>query len=224
MEKRQEAVKKMAGGWMESEYLLDIIKNGQLSKELEPTAAVALSGTYRKDIRQEALKYLGGVKAKEGGELPPIKVLSAQTGNIAEGKKVFTTICATCHQAGADGAAFGPALTQIGSKLPKEALYIAILHPDQGISFGYEGFVLKLKDGSTAAGIIASQTETELELVLPGGIKKRYEKAQIASRTPMENSMMPSGLQASMTRSELVSLVEYLASLKAPATKQVAMK
>jgi putative membrane-bound dehydrogenase-like protein len=220
---REDAVKMMARGWMESEYLLGFIKAGKLPKDMQPTAAAALSGTYRKDIRQEALKYLGGVGAKEGGELPPINQLATQTGDISTGKKVFAAACASCHQAGGAGNPFGPALSQIGSKLPKEALYLAILHPDQGISFGYEGYTVNLKDGSTVAGIIASETATELELALPGGIKKRYEKGQVASRKKMENSMMPSGLQASMTKSELVSLVEYLSSLK-DATKQVAMK
>ncbi|RPD46643.1 PVC-type heme-binding CxxCH protein [Paracnuella aquatica] len=221
---RQEAVKMMAGGWMESEYLLGFIKKGQLPKDLQATAAAALSGTYRKDIRQEALKYLGGAGSKEGAELPPINQLAMQSGNISVGRQVFSTACATCHQVGAEGSPFGPALTQIGAKLPKEALYLAILHPDQGISFGYEGYTVQLKDGSTAAGIISSETATELELSLPGGIKKRYEKGQIASRKKMEHSMMPSGLQASMTRAELVSLVEYLYSLKANVAKQVAMK
>jgi putative heme-binding domain-containing protein len=99
---------------------------------------------------------------------------------------------------------------------------MAILHPDQGISFGYEGYVFNLKDGNTAAGIIASETETEIEVMLPGGIKNRYPKNTIVSRTQMKNSMMPSGLQGAMTKKELVSLVEYLASLKAE--KGVTMK
>lgn len=220
-ELRKEAVRRLASGWMESEYLVGMIKGGKLPKDLQPTAAAALSTTYRKDMRQEALKYLGGVTVKEGA-LPPINVLSQQSGDVAQGKKVFSTLCASCHKVGNEGAAFGPALSQIGSKLPKEALYVAILHPDQGISFGYEGYVFNLKDGNTAAGIIASETETEVEVLLPGGIKNRYPKNTIASRTQMKNSMMPAGLQGAMSKKELVSLVEYLASLKAD--KGVTMK
>lgn len=221
-ELRKEAVRRLAGGWMESEYLVGMIKGGRLPKAMEPTAAAALATTYRKDMRQEALKYLGGVPGKAGA-LPSISTLSQLKGDIAQGKKVYTTFCASCHKAGNEGAAFGPALSQIGSKLPKEALYMAILHPDQGISFGYEGYSFKLKDGNTAVGIVASETETEVELVLPGGIKNRVAKNTIASREQMQNSMMPAGLQAAMSQKELVSLVEYLASLKA-ADKQVTMK
>ena len=220
---RQEAVKMLGTGWMESEYLLNMIKAGQLSKELEPTAAVALSGAYRKDIRQEALKYISTASAG-GKALPPIQELAKQNGDAAAGKPVFLKTCATCHVVGNEGYNFGPALTQIGSKLPKEALYMAILHPDAGISFGYEGFVFKMKDGSTVAGVIASETEDAIEIVMPGGIKKRYEKAQMASRTAMENSMMPANLQQTMTQQELVNLVEYLHNLKSSANKEIVKK
>jgi putative membrane-bound dehydrogenase-like protein len=209
MAMRQQAVKMWAGGWSESERLLKMIKEDRLPKELEATAAAGLSATYRKDIRQEALKYLQ-VANTAGPALPPINTLAKMTGDAGAGKQVFSKICSTCHQVGNEGAAFGPALTKIGSKLGKDALYLAIIHPDNGISFGYEGYVFKLKDGNTVAGIIASETEDAIEIVTPGGTKKKYEKAQLLSRKIMENSMMPSNLHQAISQQELVNLVEFL--------------
>src|SRR5688500_2934038 len=132
--------------------------------------------------------------------------------------------CANCHKAGEAGVNFGPALTQIGSKLPKEALYTAILHPDAGISFGYEGFLLKLKDGSQVAGIISSETEDEIEVMFAGGSKKKYLKSGLASRQMLENSMMPPNLQMTMTEQEPVNLVEFLHNLKKPDEKRASLK
>ena len=51
---------------------------------------------------------------------------------MVNGKKVFLQSCSVCHQVGSEGSSFGPALTQIGSKLTKDALYVSILHPDAG--------------------------------------------------------------------------------------------
>ena len=133
---------------------------------------------------------------------------------MSVGQQVFARSCATCHQAAGQGANFGPALSQIGSKLAKDAMYVAIIHPDAGISFGYEGYVFKLKDGSTLGGVIASETEDAVEVLLPGGIKKRYSRSEILSRKQMENSMMPSNLHQTMTQQELVSLVEFLMAQK----------
>lgn len=209
MAMRQQAVKMLAGGWSESERLLKMIKEDRLPKELEAIAATGLSATYRKDIRQEALKYLQ-VANTAGPALPSINTLAKMSGDADAGKQVFSKVCSTCHQVGNEGAAFGPALTKIGSKLGKDALYLAIIHPDNGISFGYEGYVFKMKDGNVVAGIIASETEDAIEIVSPGGTKKKYEKAQLLSRKIMENSMMPSNLHQSISQQELVNLVEFL--------------
>ena len=221
---RKVAVKSLGTGWSGEERLMKVVKEGKLPEELEPAASITLAGAMRTGIRDEALKYLKVANANEGKPLPPISELAMQPGSAVKGKQVFLQTCSVCHQVGKEGANFGPALTQIGSKLTKDALYVSILHPDAGISFGYEGYLVKLKDGSEVAGIIASETEDEIELVSPGGMKNRYEKSKIASRTQMENSIMPSNLQQSMSEQELVDLVEYLYSLKKPVAKTVASK
>lgn len=136
------------------------------------------------------------------------------TGDKDNGMLVFKKNCAICHQVGDTGIDFGPKLTEIGSKLPKEAQYISILHPDAGISFGFEGYLIKMKDGSTLGGIISSKTETDIDLKLPDGSNTRIKTSDIASMQQMENSMMPAGLENAMTAQELVDLVEYLMSLK----------
>lgn len=210
---RETAVQVLARGWSESEIILDMLKAGKLSKELQPVATVALSGNYRKDIRNEALKFTSS-STSAGKPLPTIFELAKRNGTAANGQKVYLKTCALCHKIGNEGSNFGPALSQIGGKLTKEALYTAIIHPDAGISFGYEGHVFKLKNGTETAGIIASETEDAVEVVSPGGIKKQYKRSEIASRKEMENSMMPSNLHQTMSEQELVDLVEYLYSLK----------
>ena len=102
----------------------------------------------------------------------------------------------------------------IGGKLTKDALYEAILHPDAGISLGFEGYHIKLKDGSETMGIISSTTEDAIEVTSPGGGKTRYKKSDIISQKQMKGSMMPSNLQQTMSQKELTDLIEYLYSLK----------
>ncbi len=209
---REKAVKMLASGWNESEKLLDMVKAGQLPKELKSTAAIALSATYRKDIRQEALKYLQVSEVAGGKPLPTINELAKLNGDVTSGKQVFSATCSSCHKIDNEGENVGPALSKIGSKLTKDALYIAIIHPDEGISFGYEGYVFKMKDNNVVAGIITSETEDAVEIVMQGGIKKKLEKSSIASRTEMKNSLMPATLYQTLTQQQLVDLVEYLHS------------
>jgi putative heme-binding domain-containing protein len=165
-------------------------------------------------VRQEASTYLGGAAAGSGKKVPAINELLALKGNPQNGLTVFQTNCSVCHQVNGEGADFGPKLSEIGSKLPKEAQYVSILHPDAGISFGFEGYEIKMKDGSTNMGIIASQTENDIDLRMPGGSAMRLSRKDVASVKKMENSMMPTGLHENMTDQQLADLVEYLMTLK----------
>ena len=73
---------------------------------------------------------------------------------------------------------------------------------------------MSLKDGSTVSGIVASKTETDLILKFPGGATQEYKMSKVKSMKQMKDSMMPAGLEDAMTTEELVSLVDYLTSLK----------
>ncbi|HPI09124.1 MAG TPA: hypothetical protein PLM41_22180, partial [Saprospiraceae bacterium] len=63
-------------------------------------------------------------------------------------------------------------------------------------------------------GLIASKTETELVLKMPGGTLKTFKQSDINSRKQLPDSMMPAGFHVVMKEQELADLVEYLASLK----------
>ena len=111
------------------------------------------------------------------------------------------------------GTDFALALTEIGSKLGKDALYESILDPSAGISFGFEAWMIKLKSGDEAYGIITSQTEDEV-VVKNKTVVTHVKKSDIESRQQMKLSIMPANLQATMSAQDLVDLVEFLSSLK----------
>jgi putative heme-binding domain-containing protein len=113
-----------------------------------------------------------------------------------------------------EGRELGPALSEIGTKLTKEALYESILDPGAGISFGFEAWQVQLKSGDEAYGIKASDTPDEVAIKDTNGIVTRHKRSQIVSMQQMKTSIMPAGLQQTITTQELVDLVEYLFSLK----------
>ena len=122
--------------------------------------------------------------------------------------------CISCHQVNGEGIDFGPKLSEIGTKLGKDALYDAILEPSAGISFGYEGWAFTLKNGDEFLGLLMSETEDELAVKIQGGLVNKYQKREVAQREVQKQSIMPEGLATNLTAQELVDLVEYLASLK----------
>ena len=196
--------------------LLAKAKAGQLPADLSFAAGNALRSVRWKTMRSQATKLFPPPTGL-GEALPPMAKLVAMKGNIANGENVFfrpQSTCATCHQVNGRGIDFGPKLSGIGTKLGKEALYLSVLDPSAGISFGYEAWLLKTKNNAEALGIITSQTDDEVTLKLPGGISIAHKTADIVSRTQLPTSIMPPGLQATMTPQELVDMITYLHNLK----------
>lgn len=214
---RQLALQKFGAGGSGEDRLVELVKNKKIPADLEETAANTLLRAWRAEIKEVAAIYFKK-PTREGKPLSPISQLAVMTGDAPSGKAIFAQSCNVCHKVNNEGAWFGPELTEIGSKLPKQALYTAILHPDAGISFGYEGYTVKLKDGSQMVGIIASQTQDKLDLRLPGGQVMSYAMKDVVSKKQMDKSLMPANLQQGMSEKDLVNLVEYLASLKKVST------
>lgn len=210
---RQDSVRALGKIEQGAKALLDLVVAGQ-AKDLKVLMGGVLSNAPWDPIREAAAKHFPPPQSKDNQTLPSNAELAKRTGDAANGEKVFATICAICHQVNGTGIDYGPALSEVGSKLGKDALYEAILFPSNGIEHNYATTNLRLKDGNSALGIQVSETADDLALKAIGGIVTKYKKADLAERTILKTSSMPSGLQAQMTQQELVDLVEYLAALK----------
>lgn len=213
VEARTLAVRAFAGPWQSENRLLELAKENKIPKDLHVAAGGVFQAAWRGDIRDQGAQYIKLPGSKEGGELPSVSVLVDSKGNANDGKQIFKNVCSNCHQVNNEGTNFGPDLSEIGDKLSKEAIYNSILFPDQGISFGYEGYRIQLKDGSTAVGKILSETEEKIDLQYMTS-QQTVDKSQVVSKSKMETSLMPGNLHLSMSRQELVDLVEYLSGLK----------
>ena len=78
---------------------------------------------------------------------------------------------------------------------------------------GYQQVVLKLKDGTSPAGLVTKETEEELVIDSPEDGTVRVQKDEIETRV-QNLSAMPEGLDKMLTPYELRDLIEYLATLK----------
>jgi putative heme-binding domain-containing protein len=215
MQLREQAARRLGRSGGGEDLVLNLLKDKKVPEQLIPGVVASVQGAWRKAVRNEALSYLPnatGTKAEK--KAPEIADLGSLKANIAGGKTVFMNTCSVCHQVNNEGLDFGPKLTEIGSKYPREGLLEAIVHPSKGISFGYEGWEIKLKDGSTLTGIITSKTETDIDLKLPGGVKQHIKTRDVKSMKELKESMMPEGLHESMSKQDLVNLLGYLENLK----------
>ena len=196
--------------------LLELAKQGGLPKVLDQPMKVQLAQVPWDGVRREAREVFDiKVSAASGQKLPAVGELVARSGNSARGREVFLTGgCATCHQINGQYVNFGPDLSQVGQKLGKEALFDAILNPNNAISNGFEGHRIQLRNGDEYIGFLTSEGTQFLTLRMAGGVDRRISVDDIASRGRLKNSLMPTELAEAFTADELVDVVAFLASMR----------
>jgi len=214
---RRKTVHALSGIREGAELLLRLAKEQKLPEDLRLSASLELNSAHWPEIKNEAATLLPLPSTQNAQPLPPISQLIKMLGNPTNGAAVFrrdNVGCIKCHQLHGEGIDFGPNLSEIGTKLGKDALYESILDPSAGIAFGYEAWQIELKNGDEAYGLISSETEDEITVKAVGGVTTHYKKSDVVKRTKQKLSIMPAGLQQNMSAQEMVDLVEYLASLK----------
>ncbi len=214
---RKQAVRALAQTLEGATKLVGLARDQKLPEDLNFTAAMELNAVRWPKIKESAAKYLPLPVGQNAKSLPPTAELLKMNGDAARGEKVFFRAapgCMACHRIKGNGAQIGPDLSEIGTKLGKDAIIEAILDPSAGISVGFETYNLQLKSGDEAFGLMVSDSADEVAIKDLKGIVTRYKKADIVSNRQLKTSIMPTGLQQAMTTQEFVDLVEFLSGLK----------
>jgi putative membrane-bound dehydrogenase-like protein len=214
---RRQAVSALAQTQDGAADLLQLARDGKLPSDVKFAAATLLNQASWLALKAQAAQLLPLPRALNAEPLPPVAELLKRSANVAHGATVFArpeSTCITCHRVNNKGVDLGPALSEIGDKLAKDAIYEAILDPSASIAFGYDAWEITLKSGDEAGGIIVSETDDEVLIKDAKAIATRIKKRDIASRRKLKTSLMPEGLQQTMSTQDLVDLVGYLSSLR----------
>jgi putative heme-binding domain-containing protein len=197
-------------------WLLSIVEEGQLPADLKFAAANVLLSSADEAIKTAAGKHLSLPAAAGGEPLPPVAELAKRSGDAARGKELYAGAgtCAKCHKVRGEGKEVGPDLSEIGSKLSKEAMYLSILDPNAGVTFNYETYLIRMLDGTVHSGILVSQTDDGVELKTAEAIVHKLVRDDIDQMKKQTISLMPADLQKQLKAQDLVDIVEYLATLK----------
>jgi quinoprotein glucose dehydrogenase len=138
-------------------------------------------------------------------------------GNAEEGKRVFLekveASCVRCHKWNGEGGEVGPELTGMGAKRDRQYILESLVFPNKHIAEGYESVTVTLKNGTSYAGQLKSETPQMLEINSPEDGLIQVRKADVQARE-RGLSGMPEELRQVLTKKELRDLVEFLAASK----------
>lgn len=197
--------------------LIELAKANKIPVEAKPIIGASLRGSDNEQIRAAANELFPTLKSSQAS-LPPMEALVRRNGSVERGKALYTGVatCSQCHVVGNEGKNVGPNLSEIGSKLSKDAMYVSILAPSAGISHNYESYAARTKDDEVIIGLLVSDSPESITIKDAKGIERTLPKNQIEELKKQEKSLMPENLQETMDVQGLVDLVEYLMSLKKP--------
>jgi putative heme-binding domain-containing protein len=137
---------------------------------------------------------------------------AAAQGDAKKGRQLFGALsCAKCHAITPDATTTGgPSLGDARKRFTVPYLVESILLPSKQVSPVFRASFIELKKGTSLTGLVVSETNEKVELLLPDATRKTIAKSDIDQRKLLEKSPMPAGIVK--TPEELRDLLAYLLS------------
>jgi putative heme-binding domain-containing protein len=145
----------------------------------------------------------------------------ANQGDAERGAGLFNEArlsCHVCHTVDGSAGRAGPDLFAAGDAFGRRDLIDALLEPSANIAPGYGTVIVATKDGASFQGVLKGSTADQLQLMGPDGKLIEIPAAAIKQRSGTAVSLMPEGLHTGLTPAEFTDLIEYLTTLKQPAS------
>jgi putative heme-binding domain-containing protein len=139
-------------------------------------------------------------------------------GDVERGRRLFfhqTVGCAKCHRIEDRGGNIGPDLSVISRSSNREKLVQSIVDPSREIAPQFVTHTVETADGETWSGLLESETKDgSLTLTTAEGKGVFLPGKQVHARSTSKVSLMPEGLEQTLSEREWLDLIEFLISRK----------
>ncbi|MBI1348917.1 c-type cytochrome [bacterium] len=187
------------------------IESGDVAANLVPGVRQDI---YRKSpnaaIREQAERLFATPKATARSEIVEhMQRALPEMSDKDRGLAVYRKQCANCHRLGTEGYEVGPHLSTVRNRSASE-LVVNILDPNREVSPNYLTYVVVTTNGVQQTGVVVNETATGL--TLRGTDRKEIAvlRDDIEELQNTGQSLMPVGLEKSLTPQDLADLVALL--------------
>lgn len=215
-EVRKNAVVGLARNKAGEASLISMAEKKSLAADTRMLTGGLLARSKDAKVREVAGQLLPQPQQKDRKPLPPIDQLAKLNGNADNGLKLFRGVatCANCHIVDKFGKEVGPNLSEIGSKLSREAMLTSILDPSAGISHNYENFIVLTASGQVINGLKISETPQEIVIRTVDAIDRKIPQQEVDEVKKSDKSIMPDNLHHTVDQQGLIDIVQYMTNLK----------
>lgn len=130
------------------------------------------------------------------------------SGRAAEGRAIYTKVCANCHRLGEEGGRIGPDLSG-GNRRDLGYLIENLGAPSAQVADSFRTSLIELTDGQVIVGVILRQLPDRIEVQTKDGVST-VDRREIEALAPSGRSLMPDGLLDPLSDQEVADLIAYL--------------
>jgi putative membrane-bound dehydrogenase-like protein len=189
--------------------LVEAIRDGQIQATEVPAITRIRLAQHPNDQVREAAQGLESAGARDRDQVIADQLVALDlSADPQRGDEVFRRECANCHLSRALRGRIGPDLSGVANR-SKEDLLTSILDPSYAIDDRYRNQLLETSDGRFYDGILVS--ETSATITLRGETKDiSVLKSDIAELRESDVSLMPEGLEESLTQQDMADVIAFL--------------
>ena len=199
--------------------LIAAIRDKRLDQSIVPVALLRQMKSLGNSSIDVAISELWGNLGNSPKDLDKQKqfwqsVLSSQNladADVGHGRFVYTQVCGNCHKLFGEGQLIGPELTG-SNRGDMNYLLENVLAPNALIGNAYQMHSLLMNDGRLLTGLIKSETNSSITLVMTAGTEVTVDPAEIDERKLSDQSMMPMEMFDKLPHPDVIDLVAYLRS------------
>jgi putative heme-binding domain-containing protein len=196
--------------WAE-EYLAAVAEGKTPAAQIDTVGRTKLLQHRKVSIRLAAEKLFAN--SPRQAVIANYKSVLQRPGDPSRGFTVFKRECSGCHRVRGEGYEVGPDLASSPSRDP-EALLTNILDPNRFVDPSNLQYMAVDKSGRTFSGKIAGETATSITLTSGKSVNETILRSNIEEFFSTGKSLMPEGLENTISKEEMANLVAFLNGLE----------
>jgi cytochrome c oxidase cbb3-type subunit 3 len=186
------------------EGLFRLVRRGVPGTEMPP-ASVFL----QEPDTWKTLMYLRTLSVPPAAEPP--------RGDAANGQKIYSARCASCHRVDGRGGVLGPDLSRIGIARTRAALVRQIRGGAEDIRPGYTPVTVTTQEGRAVRGTRKNEDLFSVQIMDSAERLQGYRKSDVRTVVEEKRSLMPAYPLEQLNEADLDDLVRYLGTLRGAA-------
>ncbi len=193
--------------------LLDRLESNRLpARSLDLTQRARLLQHPVKSLAQRAKSILEVAGQSSRKQIVEQYIAAAKlSGDLTNGQLIYAKSCANCHRRGNQGQDVGPNLAAV-IEHSNEKLITNILDPNADIQPGYQAYTVLLDTGEILSGLLFSETANSITIKQATGTTRTIARDEIERLQNSNVSLMPEGLELSLTQQDVADLLAFLHS------------